>query len=323
MPQYSYVGESLVDAKIVIARPYPAGQPSGTPSMSSPQHDEDSPVGGKSSRTTVVTPSAEADADVENSPEWTYVQNWRPNPNDHPHGWVGVDFAGSNNTERQTNGSASSSVSHLRMPAQQTGTPIASGSSSSSVSHLRMPAQQTGTPSASIIQGRRYEVATPAGRLSLTNAEYREVARRVLHARNTMGGVYCNVDRYIGMFGIPGTEPATMFGTHITHGLLHLLYQYVFRSRFRGGHEYLGWFLCPREFSAENARLPASDHDTRWYPAVFVVWDQDDDEANMACEAILLQGSRPWRVHVSRMWLSMSVAEAREQISQRDAMAPN
>ena len=257
-------------------------------------------MGGKSSRTTVVTPSAEADADVENSPEWTFVQNWRPNPNDHPYGWVGVDFAASNNTERQTNGSASSSVSHLRMPAQQ-----------------------TGTPSASIMQGRRYEVATPTGRLSLTNAEYREVARRVLHARNTMGGVYCNVDRYIGMFGIPGTEPATMFGTHITHGLLHLLYQYVFRSRFRGGHEYLGWFLCPREFSAENARLPASDHDTRWYPAVFVVWDQDDDEANMACEAILLQGSRPWRVHVSRMQLSMSVAEAREQISQRDAMAPN
>ena len=257
-------------------------------------------MGGKSSRTTVVTPSAEADADVENSPEWTYVQTWRPNPNAHPHGWVGVDFAGSNSTVRHTNGSASSSVPHLRVPAHQ-----------------------TGTPSASIIQGRRYEVATPAGRLSLTNAEYREVARRVLHARNTMGGVYCSVDRYIGMFGIPGTEPATMFGTHITHGLLHLLYQYVFRSRFRGGREYLGWFLCPREFSAENARLPASDHDTRWYPAVFVVWDQDDDEANMACEAILLQGSRPWRVHVSRMWLSMSVAEAREQISQRDAMAPN
>ena len=138
------------------------------------------------------------------------------------------------------------------------------------------------------------------------------------------------MDRYIGMFGIPGMEPETMFGTHINHGLLHLLYQYVFRSRlnvfqsrFRDGREYLGWFLCPREFSAENARLPASDDDTRWYPAVFVVWDQDDDEANMACEAILLQGSRPWRVHVSRMRLSMSVAEAREQISQLDAMPPN
>ena len=225
-------------------------------------------MGGDSSRTTVATPSAEADADVENSPEWTYVQNWRPNPNVHPHGWVRVDVAGS-------------------------------------------------------MQGRRYEVATPAGRLILNNEEYREVARRVLHARNIMGGVYCSVDRYIGMFGIPGTEPDTMFGTHITHGLLHLLYHYVFRSRFHGGREYLGWFLCPREFSAENARLPASDDDTRWYPAVFVVWDQADDEANMACEAILLQGSRPWRGHVSRMWLSMSVTEARRQISQLDAMSPN
>ena len=307
MPQYSYVGVSLVDARIAIDRPCPAGQPSGIPSMSSPQHNEELPVGGDSSRTTIARPSAEADADADNSPEWTYVQTWRPDPNAHLHGWVGVDSAGSSSTVRQTNSSASFSVSHLRVPAQQ-----------------------TGTPSASIMQERRYEVATPTGRLSLTNAEYREVARRVLHARNIMGGVYCNVDRYIGMFGIPGMEPETMFGTHINHGLLHLLYQYVFRSRlyvfqsrFRDGREYLGWFLCPREFSAENARLPASDDDTRWYPAVFVVWDQDDDEANMACEAILLQGSRPWRVHVSRMWLSMSVAEAREQISQLDAMPPN
>ena len=157
----------------------------------------------------------------------------------------------------------------------------------------------------------------------LTNEEYCEVARRFLHARTTMGGVYCTVDRYIEMFGIPGTERDTMFGTHIAHGLLRLLYQYVYRNRFHGGREYLGWFLCPREFSAANARLPASDDDTRWYPAVFVVWDQADDEANMACEAILLQGSRPWRVHVSRMWLSMSVAEARRQISQLDAMPPN
>ena len=259
-------------------------------------------MGGDSSRTTVATPSAEAHADVENSPEWTYVQTWSQDPNVHPHGWVGVDSAGSSSTIRQTNGSASSSVSHLRVPAQQ-----------------------AATPSAGIMQGRRHEVATPEGRLILTNEQYIEVTRRVLHACNIMGGVYCSEDRYIEMFGIPGTEPLTMFGTHINHGLLRLLYQYVFRDRLNGGHggdrEYLGWFLCPHEFSARNARLPASHHDTRWYPAVFVVWS--DTEANMACEAILLQGSRPWRVHRSRMWLSMSVAQAREQISQLDAMSPN
>ena len=157
----------------------------------------------------------------------------------------------------------------------------------------------------------------------LTNEEYCEVARRVLHARTTMGGVYCSVDRYIELFGIPGVEHDTMFGTHIAHGLLRLLSQYVYRNRFHGGREYLGWILCPREFSAANARLPASDADTQWYPAVFVVWDNRDDEANMACEAILLQGSRPWRVQIGRMWLSMSVAEAREQIAQLDAMSQN
>ena len=173
------------------------------------------------------------------------------------------------------------------------------------------------------MQGQRHELVTPGGRRTLTHEEYHAIVRRVLQARTTMGEVYCDVDQYIELFDIPGAERDTMLGTHLARGLLRLLEQNIIRNRFYGDREYLEWFRCPHEFSAANARLPALNTDTQFYPAVFVLWDSFVDEANMACEAILLQGSRPWRVHTSRVWISMSVEETREQISQLGARAQN
>ena len=143
----------------------------------------------------------------------------------------------------------------------------------------------------------------------LTHEQYVEAVRRVRSACTIMGGVYCNANRYIAMFGIPGDDRATMFGDHVWHGMHRLLSEYVYQYRFQGGRLYLGWFRCPHHFSAGNARLPASPEDRQYYPAVFVIWDDDDDEVEMACEAILLQGSRPWRVHRSRVWASMPLEE--------------
>ena len=291
MPAYSLVGTSLVDPRIDIA-PRLVGQPWSTSGLSPLQPNEGLQAGRSSSRTTVTETSADIDVPPDNSPGWTHVQ-YPVQPE--VDGWVGVSTAFAD-TMRQTNSSASSSVT---------------------------PAQQPSMSFANVWQAQRHELVTPGGRRTLSHEEYHAVVRRVLQARTTMGGVYCAVDRYIELFGIPGAERETMFGTHLAHGLLRLLDQYVFRNRFYGGREYLGWFRCPREFSAANARLPASNTDTQFYPAVFVLWDSYDDEANMACEAILLQGSRPWRVHRSRVWISMSVEEARAQISQLDARAQN
>ena len=150
--------------------------------------------------------------------------------------------------------------------------------------------------------------------MSRTDEQYHEAARRVLHACTIMGGAYCSVNRYIALFGIPGQDRQTMFGTHIAHGLVHLFDEYNFRFKFEfeHAHQYLGWFLCPCKFSRENAQLPALNSDKRYYPAVFAQ-RYGDDHVLMACEAILLQQSRPWWVHISRVCFVKRLSEARAE----------
>ena len=286
MSGYSYVSAQLVDARMAT---HPARQPSGISGLSPPQHNERPPVGGFSSQATVVTPTAGSDADVGNSPTWTHVDDWQLRQNFDLPDWVGVDSAGNYSVLQQTSGSASSSVFNQSVLAQQ-----------------------AAMPSATNMQPWRYVLATPGGRRILTNDEYVEAAKRVLRARAIMGGVYCSVNRYIELFGIPGDDPRTRFGTHITHGLLHLFDRYNFRHQFEHGHQCLGWFLCPIPFSRQNAFLPRFDNDSQFYPAVFVLWHGRDDVL-MACEAILLAQSRPWLVDISRVWVVMSLAAARAE----------
>ena len=108
-----------------------------------------------------------------------------------------------------------------------------------------------------------------------------------------------------------------MFGTHIAHGLVHLFDEYNFRFKFEceHAHQYLGWFLCPSDFSRGNAQLPASNSDRQYYPAVFVQ-QAGGDQVAMACEAILLRQSRPWWVHISRVWFVKRLSEARAEAGQ-------
>ena len=150
--------------------------------------------------------------------------------------------------------------------------------------------------------------------MSLTDEQYHEAARRVLHACTIMGGARCSIDRYIALFGIPGLDRQTMFGTHIDHGLVHLFDEYNFRIKFecKDAQQYLGWFLCLCKFSRENAQLPALNDDKRYYPAVFAQW-YGYDHVLMACEAILLQQSRPWWVHKSRVCFVKRLSEARAE----------
>ena len=171
---------------------------------------------------------------ADNLPEWVQLQPAESYPANNLPDWVGVDSAADNSTARQARSSASSSVSHHNVPAQQAATPYPHD----------MPA-------------RPIVLATPGGNRMLTHEQYVEAVRRVRSACTIMGGVYCNASRYIAMFGIPGDDRATMFGDHVWHGMHCLLSEYVYRYRFQGGHLYLGWFCCPHRFSAGNARLPA------------------------------------------------------------------
>ena len=82
-------------------------------------------------------------------------------------------------------------------------------------------------------------------------------------------------------------------------GLLRLQASYPHNHRLSGGCWRIGWFQAPGRFSRAAAQLPIDSIDRLFYPACFFVWDRE--ELYMACEAILLQRSRPWPIHPSRM----------------------
>ena len=182
MPEYSYGSEDLVDAKMTIR---PVGQPSSSSGLSSAQQDTSPPLGGCSAHAHVVTASSRPDANVSSSSTWTPVAGWNVHPNFVLPGWVDVESAGNENVVlQQTNSSASST-------------------------------QQAAMPSAFNMQ--YHVLATPGGQRTLTNEQYCEAARRILRACTIMGGAHCSVNRYIALFGIPGKDRETMFGTHIAH----------------------------------------------------------------------------------------------------------
>ena len=141
---------------------------------------------------------------------------------------------------------------------------------------------------------------------------------RPADAREVSIAIWTGILNRLAFRGLSVTH--NTFGTHLADGPLRLLEQYVITNRCYGDGEYLEWCRCPHEISAANARLPALNADTQLYPAVFLLWDSFVDAANMACEAILLQGSLPRR---SRVRILMAVVKAREQISHLGARPQN
>ena len=77
-----------------------------------------------------------------------------------------------------------------------------------------------------------------------------------------------------------------------------------------GGMLSMGWFHAPHNFGRASSQMPVDPHrDTLYYPTCFVIWSDTDNIISMACEAILLQSSRPWRVHRTRMVNARPAAE--------------
>ena len=287
MSPYSFVAKrgELVDIRLTVVRPPHMMQPAPT------QSDERPPVRAASTQENGARPPVGAYTADDNLPEWVPVQPADSYPANGLPDWVDVNSAADTSLPRQAESNASSAVSHHNVPAQQAATPYPHG----------MPAQPI-------------VLATPGGDRMLTHEEYVEAVRRVRSVCTAMGGVYCNAVQYIAMFGMPGEDRDTRFGEHVWHGMLRSFSGYVHRYRFQGGRLYLGWFRCPCRFSAANARLPVSPEDRLYYPAVFVLWNNNDDEVDMACEAILLQGARPWRVHRSRVEASIPLEEVMQAL---------
>ena len=148
-------------------------------------------------------------------------------------------------------------------------------------------------------------VRTPNGDVTLTAAQLREQEQLVHSAVTRLGGAGrgLGVLGYIELFGLINPSAGHAFGNQVWHGLNTLWSAYVYRYRMDGAALYLGWFLCPINFSLGNAATPADQADLRnakWYPAFFAFWSEMEDPI-MACEAILLLGSKPWRIHRSRI----------------------
>ena len=68
------------------------------------------------------------------------------------------------------------------------------------------------------------------------------------------------------------------------------------------GRLMMGWSQAPLHFCISASRYPVDlGRDCMFYPACFIMWGQWSEEVAMACEAILLQQSKPWWVHISRV----------------------
>ena len=146
------------------------------------------------------------------------------------------------------------------------------------------------------------QVQTPTGRVTITLDEFRRQEDLVRAAMTRLGGAgtHQGVLGYIELFGF--IDPAAHghpYGRNVWNGMAHLWAGYVFQYRMAGAEILVGWFLCPEPFSQANAGRPAQAGDTRWYPAFFASWGEDS--VTMACQAILLLGSRPWHIHPTRM----------------------
>jgi len=130
----------------------------------------------------------------------------------------------------------------------------------------------------------------------------------VRNANTIMGGLCVGVADYVRQFGLLDNQHR--FGDQVWIGLRQLFMSYPYSYRLVGGMLSMGWFQAPHNFGRASSQMPVDPHrDTLYYPACFVIWSDTDNIISMACEAILLQSSRPWRVHRTRMVNARPAAE--------------
>ena len=120
---------------------------------------------------------------------------------------------------------------------------------------------------------------------------YRQIATRL----NIQGHA---MEAYIARNGpLSAQEP---FGEFHWRGLLIEFMEYRWRH-VMGNVESLevGWVLIPAEFSRAEAQLGPLPADYEFYPAI--IW-RDARWARIACKHIAVMNSRPWWVHLDRLF---------------------
>ena len=143
------------------------------------------------------------------------------------------------------------------------------------------------------------QLTTPAGPALLALTQYDQQRSLVQAAATRMGGLPLNVVDYVKEFGL--IDDQHPFGRQVWTGLINLFSQYRYSYRVHDGRWMMGWFQAPHNFSTRAAMTPVDPlRDTIFYPACFFIFG-DGSEVVMACEAILLLGSKPWWVHPSRV----------------------
>jgi hypothetical protein len=155
-------------------------------------------------------------------------------------------------------------------------------------------------------------------------------------------------DEYCELFGPP--NELSVFGERIFQGLRRLLGELIGRGApgywaLHGHGVQAGWFFPPVEslkdgaFSKSNALAPMSEERKRHmralafsapkpmhasgvtpYPALYVL-PRGSLYATVACLNILKKGSRPWRVHFSRVALDLWHTEDNEDVEDVSTMA--
>ena len=108
------------------------------------------------------------------------------------------------------------------------------------------------------------------------------------------------VARYIMTFGIID-EKHHGWGQNVWSGLISMLHAYP--HKYKLGPQLVGWFALPTPFSKGQAEHHVCEdrmqHD--YYPAIFSEDTPDAICVRMACLNIIIEGSKIWWVHRSRM----------------------
>ena len=191
---------------------------------------------------------------------------------------------------------------HAEEPASPTSAGIPSVRSWTSLPH---PPSQDGQPAPHAAAGAGEEAPHRAAQQPSPRPPLRidvEATQRAVRRLN----VHVDVHSYVSRFGV--VSSGAPFGDNVWHGMSMLFNDLLmFRShrsspsRFGApGPWAAGWFIPPRPFGSDNAMLPVDAlPEGEPYPA-FVFFDADG-WVYMWCLAILIQYSRWWRVHRSRI----------------------
>ena len=130
-----------------------------------------------------------------------------------------------------------------------------------------------------------------------------DLATQMAHYQNIVGvlntGHGMGVAGYVETFGaMSWDEP---FGSRVHAGMLDLYINYPHRYKLADiSMLSCGWVLMPANFSRASAEMPVQRGDHRFFPSIF---DQTmpGDHVRMVCQNLVIDGSKPWWVHTSRI----------------------